>query len=266
VRVVIVGLGKSGTTAALYAVHSAMPVDTHLLFEPRANIALQATNVAAKVLLTPRFPIDHDFYRQFDKIVLLIRDPRDVLISKMLYRAFGSNALHGDPAKLERYLELLRAKEADPRSVSLRRINALYEELAGATLHSDDGRTRMLNDAIAFHDAFPGCMVFRYETLVTGQFDALAQYLALRPEAMRPNVPAQFSRVVRSRRAGNWRDWFCSEDVAYYRPLLSHYMDRYGYSDNWELSAEPRVRPEECSGYVMRLVRERRSGIAAPVA
>ena len=265
-RVVIVGLGKSGTTAALYAVHSAMPVGTQLLFEPRAHVALQATNVAAKVLLTPRFPIDHAFYRQFDKIVLLIRDPRDVMISKMLYRAFGSKALHGDPAKLERYLELLRAKEADPRSVSLLRINALYEELAGATLHSDDGRSRMLNDAIAFHDAFPGCMVFKYETLVTGQFDTLAQYLALRPEAMRPDVPAQFSRVVRSRRAGNWRDWFCPEDVAYYRPLLSHYMDRYGYSDDWELAAEPQVRPEECSGYVMRLVRERRTGFAAPVA
>ena len=35
-RIVIVGLGKSGTTALLYAVRAAMPADTQLLFEPRS--------------------------------------------------------------------------------------------------------------------------------------------------------------------------------------------------------------------------------------
>lgn len=262
-RVVIVGLGKSGTTAVLYAIRSAMPPDTRVVFEPHTYVVVEGTNVAAKVLLNPRFPIDYAFYRQFDRIVLLVRDPRDVLISKLLYRTFGSRALHGDPAKLEQYLALLRAKETDPRSVSLLRINALYETLSGPTLHSDEGRSRMLNDAMAFHDAFPDCMVFKYETMVTGKFDALAEYLSLSAAAMKPDVPAQFSRVVRTRRAGNWRDWFCPEDVVHYRPLLSVYMERYGYSDAWELATEPLVRPEECSGYVMRLVRERRGGTAA---
>jgi Sulfotransferase domain len=266
VRVVIVGLGKSGTTAALYAVRSAMPADTQLLFEPRSYVAvLQATNVVAKVLLNPRFAIDHAFYRQFDKIVLLVRDPRDVLISKLLYRTFGSKSLNDDPAKLEQYLELLRAKEANPRSVPLIRINALYEELSGPTPHSDEGRERFLKGALVFHDAFPDCMVFKYETMVSGQFDVLARYLSLDPEAMNPQVPTGLSRVVRSRRAGNWRDWFCPEDVAHYRPSLSPYMERYAYADEWELAGDPLIRPEECSGYVMRLIHERRTGTPAPI-
>jgi hypothetical protein len=263
VRVVIVGLGKSGTTAALYAIRSAMPADTELLFEPRKYVAVQAVNAVAKVLLNPRFTIDHSFYRQFDRLVLLVRDPRDVLISKLLYRTFGSRALHGDPVKLEQYLELLRAKERDPRSVPLVRINAFYEQASGPTLHSDEGRERMLNDAMAFHDAFPDGFVFKYETMVTGQFDSLAQYLSLPPALMNPQVPTQFNRVVRSRRSGNWRDWFCPEDVAHYRPLLSAYMDRYGYADDWELASDPTVRPEECSGYVLRLIHERRTGAPA---
>jgi hypothetical protein len=265
VRVVIAGLGKSGTTAALYAVRSAMPADTQVLFEPRAFIAVHAANAVAKVLLNPRFSIEPAFYRQFDKMVLLVRDPRDVLISKLLYRTFGSRALHDDPAKLELYLDLLRAKEADPRSVPLIRINALYEKLSGPTQHSDEGRERLLSGATAFHDAFPEAFVFRYEAMVDGRFEPLAQYLSLSVEAMKPEVPVQFNRVVRSRRAGNWRDWFCPEDVAHYRPLLSAYMERYGYDDDWALASEPVVRPEECSGYVLRLIHERRTGAPAAV-
>lgn len=264
-RVVIVGLGKSGTTALVYAVRSAMPADTQMLFEPHAYVALQSPNVAAKVLLHPRFPLEHAFYRQFDKIVLLVRDPRDLLISKALYRVFGAKSLHADPAKLDQYVELLRAKEADPRSVSLTRINAVFQSFVGPTLHSDEGLARILNDAVVFHQAFPDCMVFRYEAMVDGQFDSLAQYLSLSAEAMKPVVPDGLRRVVRSRRAGNWRDWYCPEDVEHYRPLLSAYMDRYGYSDDWELDAEPLIRPEECSEYVLRLVRERRGQSAAAV-
>ncbi len=159
-RVIIAGLGKSGTTAALYAVRSAMPADTQILFEPRRVIEVQAVNAVAKVLLNPRFSIEDAFYRQFDKMVLLVRDPRDVLISKLLYRTFGSRALHDDPAKLDQYLDLLRAKEANPRVVSLLRINALYEKLSGPTQHSDEGRERLLSGATSFHDAFPDAFVF----------------------------------------------------------------------------------------------------------
>jgi hypothetical protein len=243
-----------------------MPSNTEVMFEPRKYLPVHAGNVVAKVLLNPRFPIDHAFYRQFERIVLLVRDPRDVLISKLLYRTFGSRSLHSDPAKLDQYLTLLRAKESGPRSVSLLSINRLYEALSGPTLHSDEGRSKMLNDAMAFHDAFPDSMVFGYEAMVENRFDALAEYLSLPAAAMKPDVPAQLNRVVRSRRAGNWRDWFCPEDVEHYRPLLSRYMDRYGYADDWALATEPKIRPEECSGYVMRLVRERREGIAPPLA
>jgi hypothetical protein len=261
-RVVVVGLGKSGTSALVYAIRSAMPADTQLLFEPRAFVALHSANVAAKVLLHPKFPMEQAFYRQFDRIVLLVRDPRDLLVSKALYRMFNAKAIQSDPAKLDRYLDLLRAKEADPRSVSLTRINRLFQDLVGPTLHSDEGLGRMLSDAVAFHEAYPDCFVFRYEDMVEGRFGPLAQHLSLSADAMRPQVPATLSRVVRSRRAGNWRDWFCLEDVLHYRPLLAAYMSRYGYADDWTLASDPVIRPEECSEYVLRLVRERRGGHA----
>jgi len=259
-RVVIVGMGKSGTTALLYAVRAAMPAQTTLLFEPRAFVAVEAADVAAKVLLHPKHPMPHAFYRQFDRVVLLVRDPRDILISRALYRIFGAASLLTDQAKLDAYLALLAAKEADPRAVSMLAINALFEQLTGSATHSDGTRLRMLEDAMAFHDAFPDCLLFKYEAMVEGRYDALAAYLALPIAAAPPDVPPELQRVVRSRRAGNWRDWFCPEDVAHYRPLLAPYMQRYGYDDDWSLAPAPAILPEECTGYVLRLVRERRSG------
>jgi hypothetical protein len=235
-----------------------MPADTQLLFEPRAHIALQAPNVAAKVLLHPKFPIDPAFYRQFDKIVLLLRDPRDLLISKALYRIYGSNPLHADLAKLDQYLELLRAKEKNPRSVSFLRVVGLFQSLNGRPPNPDMGIARRLNDIVSFQKAFPACLVYTYEKLVAGQFEPVAQFLSLPAQAMSPEVPAALHRVVRSRRAGSWRDWFCPEDVDHYRPLFSSYMTRYGYADDWTLSREPRIPAEEGSEYVSRLARERR--------
>lgn len=261
-RVVIVGLGKSGTTALLYAIRGAMPVDTRVLFEPHAYVALESPNVAAKVLLHPRFPMDDAFFRQFDRIVLLVRDPRDLLISKALYRIYGAKGMHGDPAKVDRFVELLRAKEADPRSVPITRINALFEALAGLAFRTDDALVRLMSGLVAFQQTFPECLIYKYETMVAGRFDPLAKYLSLSAEAMNPQVPESLRRVVRSRRAGNWRDWFCPEDVEHYRPLLSQYMERYDYPDDWALNFVPRIPPEECSEYVLRLDRERRSSSA----
>jgi hypothetical protein len=263
-RVVIVGLGKSGTTALVYAVHAAMPAGTQMLFEPHRYIVLQAADVVAKVLLHPRFPIEHGFYRQFDKRVLLVRDPRDLLISKALYRMFNAKSILADPAKLERYLGLLRAKESNPRSVSLSEINRTFQAMVGPTLHSDEGIQRLLRGYVAFHEAFPDAFVYRYEAMVENDYGTLADYLDLPAEAMRPVIPPVLNRVVRTRRAGNWRHWFCDEDVAHYRPLLADYMERYGYGDDWTLADDPHIERDECSGYVERLVRERR-GEAVPL-
>lgn len=257
-RVVIIGIGKSGTTATLYAVHSAMPPGTPLLFEPRQSVRVEPDPVVAKVLIDPSYRLDDAFFRQFDRIVLLVRDPRDVLISKALYRSRGASALHRDPSRLQRYVELLRAKESDPRSVPLRRINALFESLASPALGTDDMIEFVLDGVVSFHEKFPDCLVYRYESMVAGDFEPLARYVSLRPEAMRPRVPDDLRRVERTFRAGNWRDWLCPEDVEHYRPRMSAFMERYGYRDDWSLNPEPSIRPGECSEYVLMLAQERR--------
>lgn len=264
-RVVVVGMGKSGTTAMIYAIKSAMPADTQLIFEPAAFVRVEAANVAAKFLLNPLRTIEDEFFLQFSRKVLLVRDPRDVLISRALYRVRANEVMIGDRAKFDAYFRLLQMKEQSPASVSLTRINALFHELTGAPLHCDKGLTWGLDYAVAWHERFTSCMIYHYEQLIEGSFAVLGDYLSLDPKAMKPEVPSDLQRVVRSRRAGNWRDWFCPEDVEHYRPMLLPYMQRYGYADEWSLNPHPMIRQDECTGYIRRLIRDRNSAAGIPV-
>ncbi|MEO0949015.1 MAG: hypothetical protein AAFY11_12895, partial [Cyanobacteria bacterium J06641_5] len=96
--------------------------------------------------------------------------------------------------------------------------------------------------------------LFRYEDMVANQWDNLEQYLgqSISGEA---RVPRHALRVVRSKRARNWMHWFTPEDVEYYRPIASDFLEFMGLPDDWELAERPHIDPLECSGYVERLVR-----------
>jgi len=67
-------------------------------------------------------------------------------------------------------------------------------------------------------------------------------------------VPDHKLRVVRSKRYGNWRDWFTPEDVDLYRPRLRAILERFGYPDEWELNDKPAIDHREGAGYVEALV------------
>jgi hypothetical protein len=109
-----VGLGKSGTTALVYAI----PVGD----ARRYAIAVRAKSFVELEARTS--PPRCCSIRSFRSIRASIasstsrparRDSRDILVSKGLYRIYGGNPLHADLPKPRQYVELLRAKERDPR-------------------------------------------------------------------------------------------------------------------------------------------------------
>ncbi|MBK7593153.1 MAG: hypothetical protein IPI27_18390 [Betaproteobacteria bacterium] len=66
--------------------------------------------------------------------------------------------MHGDPAKVDRFVEVAARQEADPGSVPITRINALFESLARLAFRTDgDALVRLMNGVVAFHQAFPEC-------------------------------------------------------------------------------------------------------------
>src|SRR5690606_15023024 len=85
-KIVIAGQGKSGTAALFHKIRAAVPDSTRLLFEPRAyEPEPDDGHVLAKVLIDPPGYVDFSTFEPFDKKILIVRDPRDNLISRLLY-------------------------------------------------------------------------------------------------------------------------------------------------------------------------------------
>lgn len=262
--VCVVGGSKTGTTglyaAVLEGVRRQEPRSYGLLekYDPDLFRSLRrlapSVPVVAKVLLT-NGKFDPQTIAPFERQLLIVRDPRDTLLSAAMYypvRAVNSGA--SDEAVAE-YVELVREKERDPSSHSFLDLLVRVYRLMGNQVTADSDfsrRYRLTTEYAPTTDAH----VVRYEDFIRDQLDDVSEYLGYEVRNARPTDYAGL--VVRSAGAGEWRDWFTPSDVEYFRPVMAEYMEMFGYADDWELPAEPRIDPESGSGYIERSVKKRR--------
>jgi hypothetical protein len=254
-RCLIVGAAKTGTTALLYAVAQAMGGEPAIhVEEPIASLATLGPHTAAKLLFEHERADDiAAFGARFERRILLVRDPRDNLVSRLLYSVASHRVLLDDPAWLRTIAMLLQRKQQDPAAVALddfphlRPPSAMLERACAA------------NQALAAFAATHGAnwFILRYEDLVAGRLDALSAYLGL-TVAAGVEVDPTYRRVARTKGAGDWRHWFSARDVARYRPLFAPLLASLGYADDWELADPQRIAPEHSWQYFERLVHERR--------
>ena len=120
-NILIHGVGKTGTTALFYTIRKALSGTVTELFEPvslefDAGPSAPAQHVLAKVLLRETIPVP---YERFPWKIMTVRDPRDILISRLLYLIWHA-AFRADPGCMNTYLTLLRAKERDPACIPLK--------------------------------------------------------------------------------------------------------------------------------------------------
>ncbi len=253
-RIVILGQNRSGTTALFSLLRDswqATGADPELLFEPHAGSELPGieADALAKVLFVPDV-FDPDAFRALERQILLTRDPRDVLVSHLLY-SLRATALGRDPAKAQVFLERLSAKERAPAAVSLRSLFETLFELDATT--NWDRYLGRIQVATAWDE--DGWYRVRYEDFVDGDRELLSQYVGfgLVPEAV---VDARFQRVVRTKTYGLWRDWFTPSDVAFFDPTMRPYCERFDYDADLEPSELPRIAPSHATAYVRRLLAE----------
>lgn len=279
-RFVIYGLGKSGTSALFYKVRTSLPPGTIALFEPasfgprerlRTRLgALRhghfAPDVLAKVLPCDVRPVRIADFDGFERQLLIVRDPRDRIVSDLLYRCFNAQFVRS-VADCADYLALLRWKEADPASVTLIDILQRFEALEAAAGAAASWVERYSVNGVAcplrFHDARPQLRAFRYEQMVKGDFGAAEEILGL-PLTGTATVPGGLQRVARTKAEGSWRHWFTRGDVERFRPIVQPFLDRYYPQADWDLSADPVLDPLYGSQYVERVMNERRAWSGLP--
>lgn len=273
-KVVIFGLAKSGTTALFYKIKNSLGRDTIALFEPASYGAVDRVrellrlarrgevprHVVAKVLPWDSKPVRLEDFGRFDRQVILVRDPRDRLVSHLLYRSYNA-AFVRDDAAVARFLELLREKETDPRSVPMMKLLTKFDQLERAAGSPASWRERYEDCGVIapmrFHDQRPTLPVFRYEQLVDEDFGSLEAVLGF-PLGGSAAVPSTLQRVVRTKSYGAWRNWFTPEDVETLGPVLTPYLERYYPGAQWNLASSPSIKPEHGSLFVERVIDERR--------
>lgn len=272
-KVFVVGLSKSGTSVLAYRIAAALPPPTIVEFEPsnfgrkvgddenlHNSIALRTENLVCKCLMTPKSGEDLDLMLRcssvYDKKIFIPRDPRDREISLLLYRFYWSQAPE-EGAKRERFLKtyqnvlnLVEKKEQVPSSVSFAELHrngfgSNYFE----SLYSN------MTDLVSRLDS--SWCIFSYESMIDGNYQKLSEYLGYNVSSEQ-QVPDNFSRVVRSKRKENWRDWFLPDDENHFKPYFKNYMQAVGYDPtDWRVNPRPQLDPKEGSQYLRRLHEDR---------
>ena len=260
----ILGTGKSGTTALVYKVAGGIP-NCHAFSggQPGKHLG-NYENAVYKHTYEERKGKSFDLYQEhlqkehYDRKIWMARDPRDAAVSRMLYRWHKGH--RGNKEQYQAHLELVFKKEQDPRSIPFHVI-CRYTGHNGWPITTgevvEEERIRYQNMSDFVKTLGEDWYLFTYESMVDKDFNGLNNYLGFQVE-QDAEVPKSTgkAKVVRKKAVGDWRHWFTEEDVDLFMPAYLPYMEVIGYDcDDWTLSNNPVIEPEYSSMYIQRLAR-----------
>jgi hypothetical protein len=114
---------------------------------------------------------------------------------------------------------------------------------------------RLIDASFKFHEKNSDYFVIKYEDFIDGDIKNLENYLGF-PVLSENIIEGEYGDIARIKNYGDWKNWFLREDVDFFRPLFKEYMVRYGYPDEWRLGANPKILPEHCSEYVVKITNQ----------
>jgi hypothetical protein len=260
-KVMILGLGKTGTTALLYKVAGGLPNCLAFSGGKPGKYVGGYENAVYKHTYSERKGKTFDLFRQhiaderYDRMVWIARDPRDAAVSEMLFR--WHRGYWGRKRQYQAHLDLVLKKEKDPKSVPFHVICRYAGRAEKWPITTEEvvetERVRYANMAEFVKSLGSEWFLFKYEEMVSGKYAGLNQYLGFEVEKD-GQVPEAYGKVVRKRASGDWRHWFTDEDVEVFKPAYLPYMDMIGYDRNdWGLSPTPVIEPEYSSVYMQSL-------------
>jgi hypothetical protein len=260
-KVMILGLGKTGTTALLYKVAGGLPNCLAFSGGKPGKYVGNYENAVYKHTYSERKGKTFDLFRQhitderYDRMIWIARDPRDAAVSEMLFR--WHRGYWGRKRQYQAHLDLVLKKEKDPKSVPFHVICRYAGRGERWPITTEEvvktERLRYANMAEFVKRLGPEWFLFKYEDMVSGKYAGLNGYLGFEVEK-EGQVPEAYGKVVRKRASGDWRHWFTEEDVEVFKPAYLPYMGIIGYDRNdWALSPTPVIEPEYSSVYMQSL-------------
>ena len=267
-NVLIVGRAKSGTTLISKAIQQGGKYENYHL-EPKnidyfysESFNKDTTNTVKIIfehwnkLPNSRAALVHsETCAKFDKVVFIVRDLRDEMISRVLYVAYILKARNKlTQEQLNSWIELLQQKERAPQSISFIELCEKFDEIFNETMAKGIKRIgsqlepyqKFLNNQTdKFH-------IIRYEDFISGNISALEDYLGF---CLPREVSLDgFERTRRSTSFNNWKEFFLPSDVDYFKDRIGSALDDLGY-DDWQLNIPENLDATIYSGYVANLVK-----------
>jgi hypothetical protein len=263
-KILILGTGKSGTTALVYKIAGGLPNCRAFSGGRPGKYLGNYENAVYKHTYHEGKGKSFELYRQhldqehYDRKIWMARDPRDAAVSRMLYR--WHRGRQGNNKQYKAHLDLVLKKENDPSCIPFYEI-CRYTSRNGWPRNKEEffkeeqtRCERMRDFVISLRDDW---FMFRYEDMVTQRLDDLNAYLgfAISADAEVPSGTGK-EKVVRKKATGDWRHWFTQEDVKLLKPAYLPYMELIGYDcKDWILSLKPIIEPRYSSMYMQRLAK-----------
>ena len=269
-KILILGLGKSGTTAMVYKVAGGLPNCQAFSGGKPGKYLGDYENAVYKHTYEERKGKSFELYREhlrkehYDRKIWMARDPRDAAVSRMLYR--WHRGYFGRRKQYEAHLNLVLKKEHDPSSVSFYEI-CRYTGYNGCPRTKDDvfeeEKLRYQRMRAFVEGLGDGWFLYRYEDMVDKRFDTLNAYLGFETQSD-AEVPSGTGKekVVRKKAYGDWRHWYTEADVEFFKPAYTPYMEIVGYDcDDWKINERPLIEPEFSSEYMQSLPRKAKKNL-----
>ncbi len=255
-RILIIGMPKSGTTMLTYKISASC--DAGVLFEPdieckkREEAQHSNRNIVAKLVYNKVITNIINKFEDYDKKILITRDPRDIIISLFFYN------LHHEivsgwklfpKSALDKVLQIIKKKEKDA-SIPLHEVLicgnhpcSTLKSLLNFYKNSFVNFVEFLKGSSEYH-------IIKYENIIDAKIQDLESHLgfSLTTEF---EVDKKLNRVTRSKTYGAWRDWFTAEDVELFKPYLEESIVNLGYDLDWDINNNTTIDPEFGSGYIL---------------
>ena len=264
-KVLVIGLGKTGTTIVASVIQKSI-VDARLLVEPRTVALLEKLrkfNVPWIVKILYEHWIDRPFLLDGivrgetgflpDTAIAIIRDPRDALISGLMYRAYECVLDGASRRQVDEWLGIVREKEANPHQYSVIDLIGHMRRIFDVAYAPDPFFETFLKYTSWVTGNLVRLHVLKYEEFVTGRIAALSASLGIELSDER-EVDPSLQRVGRTKRSGAWQKLMLPADVAYHRPRCGAALAKHGY-DEWDVFPAT-LNPVEGSDYIARITDE----------
>jgi len=246
-RYLVCGLGKSGTSVLYHSILKACRSKyPDLVFgasfedTSESSVALMesASPFVQKLLLNDQSHVDliERYKTRFDKILLIVRDPRDRFVSEFFYSFFHRPYLACNDDIFRVFFDGVYKQAQNPGYISMRNLsisiqiaNKILNTSIDIFANQNNQKQWRIQDQENYAMELSGgenVHTIRYENFIANQ----TEILDVTGLSVSSDMEIPEKRVARNGAPGDWKNWFTQLDLDHIQDESRLFMEYFSYS------------------------------------